>query len=392
MDYAEKSLELHYQWQGKLDIVPKMTVNDREALSLAYTPGVASPCREINKDVSKSFDLTWRQNTVAVITDGTAVLGLGDIGPEAGMPVMEGKCVLFKSFANVNAVPLCLRSKDVDEIVNTVALLAGSFGGINLEDISAPRCFEIEEKLKQRCDIPIFHDDQHGTAIVVLAALTNALKLVSKAMCSVTAVISGAGAAGTAIARLLCSVGIKDVIVCDSRGAICAGDERLNAAKRSLAEITNKERKSGTLAEVLAGADVFIGVSAPGIVNADMVKTMAADAILFALSNPNPEIMPEEAYRGGAAIVGTGRSDMPNQINNVLAFPGIFRGALDVRASEINEEMKLAAAKAIAELVGDELKREKILPEAFDPRVGAAVAAAVAEAARRTGSARIQEV
>jgi len=389
MDYAEKSLEMHYQWKGKLDIAPKMEVNDRDALSLAYTPGVARPCMEINKDVDKSFELTWRQNTVAVVTDGTAVLGLGDIGPEAGMPVMEGKCVLFKSFAGVNAVPLCLRTKDVDEIVNTVALLAGSFGGINLEDISAPRCFEIEEKLKQRCDIPIFHDDQHGTAIVVLAALTNALKLVGKEFGEITVVISGAGAAGTAIARLLCSVGVKDVIVCDSKGAICAGDQRLNAAKKSLAEITNKAKKQGTLPEVLVGADVFVGVSAPGIVNADMVKTMARDAILFALSNPVPEIMPDEAFKGGAAIVGTGRSDLPNQINNVLAFPGIFRGALDVRASDINEEMKLAAAKAIAGLVGDELNREKILPEAFDPRVGGAVAAAVAEAARRSGVARI---
>ncbi len=389
MDYAEKSLEMHYQWKGKLDVAPKMEVNDRDALSLAYTPGVARPCMEINKDVNKSFELTWRQNTVAVVTDGTAVLGLGDIGPEAGMPVMEGKCVLFKSFAGVNAVPLCLRTKDVDEIVNTVALLAGSFGGINLEDISAPRCFEIEKKLKQRCDIPIFHDDQHGTAIVVLAALTNALKLVGKAFGEITVVISGAGAAGTAIARLLCSVGVKDVIVCDSKGAICAGDERLNAAKKSLAEITNKAKKQGTLPEVLVGADVFVGVSAPGIVNADMVKTMAKDAILFALSNPVPEIMPDEAFKGGAAIVGTGRSDLPNQINNVLAFPGIFRGALDVRASDINEEMKLAAAKAIAGLVGDELNREKILPEAFDPRVGGAVAAAVAEAARRSGVARI---
>ena len=389
MDYAEKSLEMHYQWKGKLDITPKMEVNDRDALSLAYTPGVARPCVEINKDVNKSFELTWRQNTVAVVTDGTAVLGLGDIGPEAGMPVMEGKCVLFKSFAGVNAVPLCLRTKDVDEIVNTVALLAGSFGGINLEDISAPRCFEIEEKLKKICDIPIFHDDQHGTAVVVLAALTNALKLVDKKFEDITVVISGAGAAGTAIARLLCSMGVKDVIVCDSKGAICAGDERLNDAKKSLAQITNKAGKQGKLADVLVGADVFVGVSAPNIVNAEMVKTMAESAILFSLSNPVPEIMPDEAFKGGAAIVGTGRSDLPNQINNVLAFPGIFRGALDVRASDINEEMKLAAAKAIAELVGDELNKDKILPEAFDPRVGGAVAAAVAEAARRTGVARI---
>ena len=389
MDYAEKSLEMHHQWKGKLDITPKMEVNDRDALSLAYTPGVARPCVEINKDVNKSFELTWRQNTVAVVTDGTAVLGLGDIGPEAGMPVMEGKCVLFKSFAGVNAVPLCLRTKDVDEIVNTVALLAGSFGGINLEDISAPRCFEIEEKLKKICDIPIFHDDQHGTAVVVLAALTNALKLVDKKFEDITVVISGAGAAGTAIARLLCSVGVKDVIVSDSKGAICAGDERLNDAKKSLAQITNKAGKQGKLADVLVGADVFVGVSAPNIVNAEMVKTMAESAILFSLSNPVPEIMPDEAFKGGAAIVGTGRSDLPNQINNVLAFPGIFRGALDVRASDINEEMKLAAAKAIAELVGDELNKDKILPEAFDPRVGGAVAAAVAEAARRTGVARI---
>ncbi len=389
MDYSVLSLEKHREWQGKLEVMPKMKVDSREALSVAYTPGVAAPCLEINKDYSKSFDLTWRSNTVAVVTDGTAVLGLGDIGPEAGMPVMEGKCVLFHEFGGVNAVPLCLRTKDVDEIVNAVALLSGSFGGINLEDISAPRCFEIEEKLKKRCDIPVFHDDQHGTAVVVLAALTNALKLVGKAMKDIKVVISGAGAAGTAIARLLIGAGAADVIVCDRSGAIYAGREGLNSAKVSLAEISNKGHAAGSLAEVLPGADVFIGVSAPGIVNADMVKTMAKDAILFSLSNPTPEIMPDEAYRGGAAIVGTGRSDLPNQINNVLAFPGIFRGALDVRASDINEEMKLAAASAIASLVGDRLSRDMILPEAFDPRVGSSVAAAVAEAARRSGVARI---
>ncbi len=389
MDYSVLSLEKHREWQGKLEVMPKMKVDSREALSVAYTPGVAAPCLEINKDYSKSFDLTWRSNTVAVVTDGTAVLGLGDIGPEAGMPVMEGKCVLFHEFGGVNAVPLCLRTKDVDEIVNAVALLSGSFGGINLEDISAPRCFEIEEKLKKRCDIPVFHDDQHGTAVVVLAALTNALKLVGKAMKDIKVVISGAGAAGTAIARLLIGAGTADVIVCDRSGAIYAGREGLNSAKVSLAEISNKGHAAGSLAEVLPGADVFIGVSAPGIVNADMVKTMAKDAILFSLSNPTPEIMPDEAYRGGAAIVGTGRSDLPNQINNVLAFPGIFRGALDVRASDINEEMKLAAASAIASLVGDRLSRDMILPEAFDPRVGSSVAAAVAEAARRSGVARI---
>lgn len=389
MDYSVLSLEKHREWQGKLEVMPKMKVDSREALSVAYTPGVAAPCLEINKDYAKSFDLTWRSNTVAVVTDGTAVLGLGDIGPEAGMPVMEGKCVLFHEFGGVNAVPLCLRTKDVDEIVNAVALLSGSFGGINLEDISAPRCFEIEEKLKKRCDIPVFHDDQHGTAVVVLAALTNALSLVGKAMREIKVVISGAGAAGTAIARLLIGAGAADVIVCDRSGAIYAGREGLNSAKVSLAAISNKGRAAGSLAEVLPGADVFIGVSAPGIVNADMVKTMAKDAILFSLSNPTPEIMPDEAYRGGAAIVGTGRSDLPNQINNVLAFPGIFRGALDVRASDINEEMKLAAASAIASLVGDRLSRDMILPEAFDPRVGSSVAAAVAEAARRSGVARI---
>ena len=389
MDYAAKSLALHYEWKGKLDITPKVKVDGKEALSLAYTPGVAAPCLEIQKDRAKSFDLTMRHNTVAVITDGTAVLGLGDIGPEAGMPVMEGKCVLFKSFAGVDAIPLCLRTKDVDEIVNTVALLAGSFGGVNLEDISAPRCFEIEEKLKARCDIPIFHDDQHGTAVVVLAALTNALKLVGKSFEGLRVVISGAGAAGTAIARLLVSMGIADVVVCDRRGAVCAGDPALNAAKQKLAAVTNPQKRRGTLKEVLRGADVFVGVSAPGLLTAEDVRTMAKDAVLFALSNPVPEIMPEEAYRGGAAVVGTGRSDLPNQINNVLAFPGIFRGALDVRASDINEAMKLAASGAIAGLVGEALCRDRILPDAFDPRVGPAVAAAVAEAARKSGVARL---
>ena len=389
MDYAARSLELHYEWKGKLDLAPKMKVDGKEALSLAYTPGVAAPCLEIQKDPAKSFDLTMRHNTVAVVTDGTAVLGLGDIGPEAGMPVMEGKCVLFKSFAGVDAVPLCLRTKDVDEIVNTVALLAGSFGGVNLEDISAPRCFEIEEKLKARCDIPIFHDDQHGTAVVVLAALTNALKLIGKSFEGLRVVISGAGAAGTAIARLLVGMGIADVVVCDRKGAICAGDPGLNAAKQSLAAVTNPAKRRGTIKEVLKGADVFVGVSAPGLLSAEDVRTMAKDPVLFAMSNPVPEIMPEEAYKGGAAIVGTGRSDLPNQINNVLAFPGIFRGALDVRASDINEAMKLAAARAIAGLVGEELSRDRILPDAFDPRVGKAVAAAVAAAARESGAARL---
>ncbi|HJH62842.1 MAG TPA: NADP-dependent malic enzyme [Firmicutes bacterium] len=389
MDYAAESLKLHYQWRGKLETVPKMEVRDRQALSLAYTPGVAQPCLEIQKDVSKSYELTGRWNTVAVVTDGTAVLGLGDIGPEAGMPVMEGKCVLFKSFGGVDAVPLCIRSKDVDEIVNTVALLAGSFGGVNLEDIAAPRCFEIERKLKQRCDIPIFHDDQHGTAIIVAAALINALKLVGKEMQEVTAVFSGAGAAGTAIFKLLRSMGLRDGVICDRKGAIWSGREDLNEEKRALLAISNREDRSGSLAQVLAGADVFIGVSSPGVVTPEMVRSMAPRPILFPMANPVPEIMPDLALGAGAAVVGTGRSDFPNQINNVLAFPGVFRGAFDVRASDINEPMKIAAARALAELVDEgELRPEYIIPAPFDPRVCPAVAQAVAQAARESGVAR----
>lgn len=391
MDYAEKSLRLHEQWRGKLETVPKMTINGREELSLAYTPGVAQPCREIQKDIEKSWDLTWRGNTVAVVTDGTAVLGLGDIGPEAGMPVMEGKCVLFKTFGGVDAVPLCIRSKDTDTIVQTVAMLAGSFGGINLEDISAPRCFEIEEKLKKCCDIPVFHDDQHGTAVVVLAALTNAARLTGRSLDGISVVISGAGAAGTAIARLLYSRGVRRMIVCDSAGAVSADRPGLSPAKAELAAFTNPEKKQGVLAEVIAGADVFIGVSKPGLLTQDMVRSMAPSPLIFAMANPVPEIMPDQALEAGAAVVGTGRSDMPNQINNVLAFPGIFRGALDVRAREINEEMKLAAADAIAALAGDRLSAEYILPEPFDPRVGGAVAQAVAAAAVRTGAARLKK-
>ncbi len=390
MNYAQESLKLHYEWRGKLDIVPKMKVASKEDLSLAYTPGVAEPCLEIQKDVLKSYELTGRGNTVAVVTDGTAVLGLGDIGPEAGMPVMEGKCVLFKAFGGVNAVPICIRSKNVDEIVNTAALLAGSFGGINLEDISAPRCFEIERRLKEICDIPIFHDDQHGTAVVALAALLNALKVTGRKMEDISVVTSGAGAAGIAVIRLLKATGLKRFILCDSKGAIYKGREGLNSEKSEMAEISNLEMKKGTLAEVLKGADVFIGVSVPGTVTKDMVRSMAKDPILLPMANPMPEIMPDEAIEAGAAVVGTGRSDFPNQINNVLAFPGIFRGALDVRASDINDEMKLAAAYALADLVGeDELSAQNILPEPFDPRVGPAVAAAVAEAARRSGVARI---
>ena len=389
MDYAAESLKLHYQWRGKLDTVPKMEVKDKTALSLAYTPGVAQPCLEIQKDINKSYELTGRWNTVAVVTDGSAVLGLGDIGPEAGMPVMEGKCVLFKAFGGVNAVPLCVRSHDVDEIVNTVALLAGSFGGVNLEDIAAPRCFEIERKLKEKCDIPIFHDDQHGTAIIVAAALQNALKIVGKRIEDVTAVFSGAGAAGPAIFRLLKAMGLGDAVICDRKGAICSARTDLNDEKKALLAISNKTDKSGTLADVLRGADVFIGVSSPGIVTGDMVRSMADKPILFPMANPVPEIMPDEAIAAGAAVVGTGRSDFPNQINNVLAFPGVFRGAFDVRASDINEEMKLAAARALADLVGDDLSPEYIVPAAFDERVCPAVASAVAEAARRTGVARI---
>ena len=390
MDYAKVSLEKHYEWKGKLEVVARAAVDNKEALSLAYTPGVAQPCLEIQKDVNKSYELTRRWNTVAVVTDGTAVLGLGDIGPEAGMPVMEGKCVLFKAFGDVDAIPLCVRSKDVDDIVNTVALLAGSFGGVNLEDISAPRCFEIEQKLKERCDIAIFHDDQHGTAVVTLAGLINALKLVKKDIEDVKIVTSGAGAAGIAIIKLLMSMGLKNVIMTDRAGAIYKGRDGLNKIKEEMAEITNLNCEKGTLAEVIKGADVFIGVSAPGTLTKEMVETMAKDPIIFACANPTPEIFPDDAKAGGAAVVSTGRSDFPNQVNNVLAFPGIFRGALDVRASDINDEMKVAAAYAIANLVADdELNAEYILPAAFDPRVKDAVAEAVAEAARKSGVARI---
>lgn len=389
MDYAKESLKLHYEWRGKLDIVPKMPVTNKEELSLAYTPGVAQPCLEIQKNPDKSYELTGRWNTVAVVTDGTAVLGLGDIGPEAGMPVMEGKCVLFHAFGGVNAIPLCIRSKDPDAIVETVSLLAGSFGGINLEDISAPRCFEIERRLKERCDIPIFHDDQHGTAVVVAAALLNALKIVNKKIGDIRVVTLGAGAAGVAIIRLLIALGLNQVILCDRRGAIYEGRSDLNPAKEEMARLTNREKKAGSLAEVLRGADVFIGVSAPDSVTQDMVRSMAPKAILFPMANPVPEIMPDLALAAGAAVVGTGRSDFPNQINNVLAFPGIFRGALDVRAKDINDEMKLAAAFALAGLVGDRLAPGYILPAAFDPRVCPAVSEAVARAARKTGVARL---
>lgn len=390
MDYAKEALRMHREWRGKLDIVPKMSIKNKDDLSIAYTPGVAQPCLEIKKDVNLSYELTGRWNTVAVITDGTAVLGLGDIGPEAGMPVMEGKCVLFKEFGGVDAIPLCVRSKEVDKIVDTVALLAGSFGGVNLEDISSPRCFEIEKRLKEICDIPIFHDDQHGTAVVTLAALINALKLVGKDIKNIKAVVSGAGAAGVAIVRLLMSMGLQNVIMCDSKGIIYKGRDRLNEITTQMAEVTNKGLVKGTLTDAMKGADVFIGVSAPGIVTEDMVRSMAENPILLPMANPVPEIMPELALKAGAAVVGTGRSDFPNQINNVLAFPAIFRGALDVRASDINDEMKTAAALALAGLISDEeLSPEYIIPKPFDPRVREAVATAVMEAARKSGVARI---
>ena len=390
MDYGKISLEKHVEWKGKIEIKVRADVDSSEALSLAYTPGVATPCLEIQKDVNKSFDLTRRWNTVAVVTDGTAVLGLGDIGPEAGMPVMEGKCALFKAFGDVDAIPLCVRSKDVDEIVKTVKLLAGSFGGVNLEDISAPRCFEIEEKLKKCTDIPIFHDDQHGTAVVTLAGVINALKVVDKNIEDVRIVTSGAGAAGIAIIKLLMAMGLKNVIMTDRNGAIYKGREGLNPIKEEMAAITNFNMEKGSLADVIKGADIFIGVSAPGTLTKDMVKSMAKDAIIFACANPTPEIFPDEAKEAGARVVSTGRSDFPNQVNNVLCFPGIFRGALDVRASEINDEMKIAAAKAIAGLVSDEeLNEEYILPKAFDSRVKDAVATATAEAAKKTGVTRM---
>ena len=390
MNYAEESLKKHAQWKGKIEVVATVPVATKDDLSLAYTPGVAQPCVEISKDISKSYDLTRRHNLCAVITDGTAVLGLGDIGPEAGMPVMEGKCVLFKAFGDVDAFPLCVKSKDVDEIVNTVYMISGSFGGVNLEDISAPRCFEIERKLKEKCDIPIFHDDQHGTAIVTLAGLTNALKVVGKKKEDVKIVTSGAGAAAISIVKLLLSAGFKNVIMTDRSGAIYEGREGLNWIKKEMAQVTNLEKKQGKLADVIVGADVFIGVSAPGTLTTEMVRTMNRDAIIFACANPTPEIFPEDAKAGGAKVVSTGRSDYPNQINNVLAFPGIFRGTFDVRASDINEEMKMAAAMALAGLISDEeLSEDYIIPKAFDPRVGPAVAKAVAEAARASGVARI---
>ena len=390
MDYAKESLRLHGEWKGKIEVVATVPVATKDDLSLAYTPGVAQPCIEINKDINKSYELTRRHNLCAVVTDGTAVLGLGDIGPEAGMPVMEGKCVLFKAFGDVDAFPLCVKSKDVDEIVNTVYMISGSFGGVNLEDISAPRCFEIERKLKEKCDIPIFHDDQHGTAIVTLAGLLNALKVVGKKKEEVKIVTSGAGAAAISIVKLLLSAGFKNVIMTDRSGAIYEGREGLNWIKEEMAQVTNKEKIAGKLADVIVGADVFIGVSAPGTLTTDMVKTMNKDAIVFACANPTPEIFPEDAKAGGARVISTGRSDYPNQVNNVLAFPGIFRGTFDVRASDINEEMKMAAAQALAGLISDEeLNEDYIIPAAFDPRVGPAVAKAVAEAARASGVARI---
>lgn len=390
MDVKEEALRAHEQWRGKLDIRTKCPINNAHDLSIAYTPGVAEPCLKIRDDVDLSYKYTGRGNLVAVVTDGTAVLGLGDIGPEAGMPVMEGKCALFKAFGGVDAIPLCIRSKDVDDIVDTVALLAGSFGGVNLEDISAPRCFEIERRLKQRCDIPIFHDDQHGTAVITLAGLINALKVVGKKLEDIRIVTSGAGAAGTAIVRLLLSVGLKDVIMCDRKGAIVEGRADLNAEKADIARLTNREKRTGPLKDVIVGADVFIGVSAPGALTREMVASMAKDPIIFACANPTPEIFPDEAKAGGARVVATGRSDFPNQVNNVLAFPGIFRGALDARASDINDQMKIAAAHALAELVSpEELNEDYVLPAAFDPRVGPAVAKAVMQAAKDSGVARI---
>ncbi len=390
MDYAKESLRLHKEWKGKIEVVATVPADSKDALSLAYTPGVAQPCLEIQAHPEMSYELTRRWNLCAVITDGTAVLGLGDIGPEAGMPVMEGKCVLFKSFGDVDAFPLCVKSKDVDEIVNTIYLISGSFGGINLEDIAAPRCFEIERKLKEKCDIPIFHDDQHGTAIITLAGLMNALKVVGKKKEDVKVVTSGAGAAAISIVKLLLSAGFKDITMCDRKGAIYEGRDGLNWIKAEMAQVTNLEKKAGSLADMLVGADVFIGVSAPGTVTTEMVRTMNKDAIVFACANPTPEIFPDDAKAGGARVISTGRSDFPNQINNVLAFPGVFRGTFDVRARDINEEMKMAAANALASLISDEeLNEDYIIPQAFDPRVGPAVAKAVAEAARRSGVARL---
>ena len=391
MDYAKESLRLHGDWKGKIEVVTRVPVENKDDLSLAYTPGVAQPCLEIQKDINKSYELTRRWNMCLVVTDGSAVLGLGDIGPEAGMPVMEGKCVLFKAFGDVDAFPLCIKSHDVDEIVNTIYMISGSFGGVNLEDISAPRCFEIEKKLKEKCDIPIFHDDQHGTAVITLAGLTNALKVVGKKKEDVRIVMNGAGAAAISICRLLLKAGFKDVTLCDRKGAIYEGrTEGMNPVKEEMSKLTNLQKKQGTLAEMLVGADVFIGVSAPGAVTTEMVKTMNKDAIIFACANPTPEIFPDDAKAGGARVVATGRSDFPNQINNVLAFPGIFRGAFDVRASDINDEMKIAASKALADLITDEeLSPEYIIPKAFDKRVGKAVAKAVADAARETGVARL---
>ena len=390
MDYAKESLRLHKEWKGKIEVVTRVPAENKEDLSLAYTPGVAQPCLEIQKDINKSYELTRRWNMCLVVTDGSAILGLGNIGPEAGMPVMEGKCALFKAFGDVDAFPLCIKSNDVEEIVNTIYLISGSFGGINLEDISAPRCFEIEKKLKEKCDIPVFHDDQHGTAIVVAAGLTNALRYVHKEFSEAKVVINGAGSAGISICRLLLELGIGDVVLVDRNGILAPGEEWMNPAQKEMAEITNKEHLHGDLKTAMKGRDIFVGVSAPNIVTSEMVSTMADDAIVFAMANPTPEIMPDEAKKGGAKVVATGRSDFPNQINNVLVFPGVFRGAFDVRASDINEEMKIAASKAIAALISDEeLSADNIIPKAFDKRVGPAVAKAVAEAARRTGVARI---